>query len=180
MTSSSPQPPASARAAIRLTWAGAGLSVTGILMVLLQKDAIRHQAEARGVYDVDGLVNLVLIVGVVFGLVGTGLWVWMAIMNGKGRPWARIVATVFGGLYIAAQLITYIAAGVGVGYGANVDGEPVNAALQITLGVCTLAVATLIIVLMWQSSSSAWYEAKERARQVAPPASQPQPLQMQG
>jgi hypothetical protein len=178
MTPSSPQPPTSALVAIRLIWAGAVLAVIGIFMVVLQKDAIHRQAELQGVYDIDRLVNLVLVFAVVFGLIGAGLWVWMAIMNGKGRSWARIVATVFGGLYIASQTVTFIAAGVGLGYGASINGEPVNAALQIILGVCSLGVAIGAIVLMWQSSSSRWYAARTSARQNAQGYAPPAPVQL--
>jgi hypothetical protein len=92
------QPPGSVLNAVRLMYVGAALSGLGIVISLLTigslKSAIRandptftstqlHAAEAVAVGSV-----------IVSGLIGIGLWLWMAWANRKGRNWARVVASV--------------------------------------------------------------------------------------
>lgn len=178
MSPSSPQPPTSARTAIGLMWGGAVLSLLSIILLLTQTGAIREQAESNLYYDVDDLVNTVIAFGVIFGLVATGLWAWMAVMNGMGRNWARITATCFGALQIGAQAITLVLVGAGVGYGAMVDGEAINPVIQGMLGVCVMSVAITALFLMWQPSASQWYDAMGRARQALRMSVQPAPVQV--
>jgi hypothetical protein len=45
-----------------------------------------HNAEVAGVAVI-----------VILGIIGVGLWLWMAWANGRGRSWARIVAAVLFG-----------------------------------------------------------------------------------
>jgi hypothetical protein len=97
-----PEPPRSVQNAVKLMYVGAaislltliiGLATVGGMKSAIQKAAIRsgkplttaelHTAETVG-------VALVIIIG----LIGIGLWVWMARANGAGKSWARVVATV--------------------------------------------------------------------------------------
>jgi len=90
-------------------------------------------------------------VAVVVGLIGTGLWIWMAVMNDKGRNWARITATVFGGLGLAFGLLGLL----GGAFGA----QPTTLNLVIT--VLNLFVALATIILLWDRRSSEWFEAPQ-------------------
>lgn len=159
-------------------WGGAVLSLLSIVLLLTQLGAIREQAESNLYYNVDDFVTSVIAFGVVFGLVATGLWVWMAVMNGKGRNWARITATCFGALQIGAQAITLVLVGAGVGYGAMVNGEAINPVIQGLFGVCVMSVAITALFLMWQPSASKWYDARGRARRALRMSAQPAPVQM--
>lgn len=158
MLTPSGSPPDSMTMAVRLIWAGAALALVGLLVPLLQKDEIRRTIESENVVssDIDTTINAFIAIAVVFGLIGCGLWVWMAIMNGKGRSWARIVATVFGSLNILFGTI------------GNAAGSRYSGATTIStvLSVCSVLLAVAIIVLMWQQRSSAWYDAMGRARQA--------------
>lgn len=97
-----PQPP-SIRMAVRLMYAGAALSAVSFIVGLATIGSLRqsiinastkkltasqlHTAEVVGVSTI-----------VVVGLIGIGLWLWMARANGAGKSWARIVAAVLFGL----------------------------------------------------------------------------------
>ena len=97
------QPP-SIRNAVRLMYVGAVLSVLGALSIFLQVDAIRDQIEeddpSLSGDDVDTAVAIFVVTFVVVSLISVGLWLWMAYANGAGKSWARVVATVLGGLNI--------------------------------------------------------------------------------
>lgn len=60
--------------------------------------------DARELADV--MIPIIQIGGAFFGLIALGLWIWMAVMNGKGRNWARVTGTVFGALSLAGSLST--------------------------------------------------------------------------
>lgn len=89
-------------------------------------------------------------------IVGVCLWVWMAIKNGQGRKWARVVATIFG-------VINLI--GIGLG-GALIAGAGEGEAgyvlpLLVVAGVGgVLAVVTLI--QLYRSGSSRYYDETAR------------------
>ncbi|HSR82605.1 MAG TPA: hypothetical protein VLM11_00305 [Streptosporangiaceae bacterium] len=96
-------PPPSVRTAVKLMYAGAGVSALSFIIGLITIGSLRqaiirasnkpltnnqlHTAEAVGIAFI-----------VLLGLIGVGLWLWMAWANGRGRNWARIVAAVLFGL----------------------------------------------------------------------------------
>lgn len=99
---SRPEPPSSVMTAVKLMFAGAAVSALSLVVSLITIGSIRtllrkaypnftasqlHTAEVTTV----GLA-------IFFGLVGIGLWVWMALANKAGHSWARIVASVLFGL----------------------------------------------------------------------------------
>jgi hypothetical protein len=139
--------PSSVTTAIRLMWMGAVLSLVPVLLIPSQKDTIRAEIEKDNTADIDALVNFAIGFAVFLGLVGTGLWVWMAIMNGKGKNWARITATVFGGLYLALGAIGLVS-------GAALGSERT---VNLVVTAVTLLLAIVTIVLLWRESSSQWY-----------------------
>jgi hypothetical protein len=102
----------------------------------------------------------------------TALWLWMAMMNKRGRSWARILSTAFFGFYslslIPLPLIVAWAPG---------DGSPnphrdsqlfwyalLGIAVPVLLG---WAVSLATIVLLWQRKSSAYYAAAGPLYRVA-------------
>jgi hypothetical protein len=98
-----PAAPPSIRTAMKLMYAGAVLSAVSFVVGLATIGSLRqsiinastkkltatqlHTAEVIGVATI-----------VILGLIGIGLWLWMAWANGRGRNWARIVAAVLFGL----------------------------------------------------------------------------------
>jgi len=101
--------------------------------------------------DLDNLYQVTVGVAVVFGLVGTALWLWMAWKNGQGRGWARILATVLGGLNLVSSILTVAA-------GASLTVSEI-------LTVISLILAIVILFLLWRKDSSAFYaESASRRR----------------
>lgn len=103
-----PPQPQSLRVAVLLMYAGAAATAISLILTLAFVHRLRsaietslrqantskpltaaqiHTAQTSGVVAV--VVLLLIIIG---------LWVWMAWVNGKGRGWARIVATVLYGI----------------------------------------------------------------------------------
>ncbi|MBA3309042.1 MAG: hypothetical protein H0U28_03145, partial [Nocardioidaceae bacterium] len=68
---------------------------------------------------------------IVFGLIGVGLWLWMAWANGKGRKWARVVATVFGVINVLSFLFVITA-------GSATTPSLIVSVLSVLVGVAAL------------------------------------------
>ena len=160
MVPAPPQPPSIATA-VKLMYAGAVLSVIGLIVTLLSLSSLRSELRdeiARSnpdftTQDLDNLYHVTVGVAVVFGLIGTALWLWMAWKNGQGRRWARIVATVLGGLNLISSILT-IAAGSSL-------------AISEILTVINLILAIVILVLLWRKDSSAFYAESSGRQRLA-------------
>ncbi|MGH3445442.1 MAG: hypothetical protein ACRDPB_08705 [Nocardioidaceae bacterium] len=147
------QPP-SIRTAVRLMWVGAGLSVISLIVGLVaiggMKDEIRRQLAAQNQQvtqsTVDAAFTVGILFGVVFGVIGILLWLWMAWKNGQGRSWARIVSTVLGVIYVISTIV-------------NLSSSTSSGVSKI-LGVITLIIDVVILVLIWRSESSAFYKSR--------------------
>ncbi len=148
------QPP-SIRNAVRLMWVGAALAAFGLISVFFQTDAIRDAIEDADssndltADEIDTVVNVSIAAAVIFGLIGVGLWAWMAVMNGQGKSWARVVATVLGGLNVLFTLLGF----------AGATGEGATA-LSTVLSLIGLALAVAILILLYRPESNRFYEAR--------------------
>lgn len=144
------QPP-TIRTAVRLMYVGAVLSAIGVLVTLTQIDAIRDQIEDDNPSltpdELDTAVNIGVASAIVIGLVTIGLWIWMAATNGRGQSWARVVASVLGGLSI-------VSAFVGLATGTT--------ALGVVFSLLNVALAAVILFLLYRPESSRFYEARGR------------------
>ena len=155
-----PERPASLKNAVRLMWAGAGLSVLYLVVSLAMlhslKDDIRDELRSRGESftqsDIDTAYQVAIVSLVVFGVIGIALWVWMALMNGRGRNWARITATVFGGLNIVINVLGLT--GASTTSGASIVG--------VLFSVANLIIAVGALVFMYRKDASAYYAAMSR------------------
>ena len=109
--------PSTLRNAVRLIWAGGALSLIGVIITLSFSSRIKtavinaanksnrtatHKLTAAQIHSLGNATVLLL---AVFGVIGVLLWVWMAWANNRGRPWARIVATVLFGLNTIAVVL---------------------------------------------------------------------------
>jgi hypothetical protein len=143
--------PSSIRNAVRLMYVGAVLSVLGGLSIFLQVDAIRDQIEEDDPSltgdEVDTAVAIFVVTFVVISLISIGLWLWMAYANGRGQSWARVVATVLGGLSIVSALVGIATGSGGVG---------------IVFSILSVVLAAVILFLLYRPESSRFYEARSR------------------
>jgi hypothetical protein len=142
-----PEPPSSILAAVKLMYVGAGLSLLGILFTFTARGSIRDQlAEDNPGYtasELDTAVNVAVIGAVVIGGLSIALWLWMAYANKHGQGWARIVATVLGGLNIVFTLFSLTQ----------------SAGFGIILNFASIALAGAILFLLYRPDSSAYYNA---------------------
>jgi hypothetical protein len=95
-------PPASVVMAVRLMYAGAVVSALSLIITLATignlRTSLRNANPKLTAAQLHTLQTGYTVAVVAFGLIGIGLWVWMALMNRAGRSWARIVASVLFGL----------------------------------------------------------------------------------
>jgi hypothetical protein len=92
------QPPGSVLNAVKLMVVGAALSGLGVVINLVTigslKSAIRANDPTLTSTQLNATEAVAVGFVVAFGLIGIGLWLWMAWANRKGRSWARVVASV--------------------------------------------------------------------------------------
>ncbi|MGH8775851.1 MAG: hypothetical protein ACRDWI_11975 [Jiangellaceae bacterium] len=141
-----PQPPQPLRRAVLLMYAGAALSAVALIFAFGSRDSIREQVEDTqdlSADDIDAAVNFGYAFVIIVGLIAIGLWIWMAETNRRGKSWARIVATVLGGLNIVLTLFSLS------------GGGGVNTIFQ----VVTIALAGVILWLLYRPDSSQFYAA---------------------
>ena len=149
--------PSTIKNAVYLMYAGAALGVIGALLAFTLQDqmraAVQESLAGSGAELSESMIQTTiqigLVVGVVFGLIGAGLWVMNAIFVRKGHNWARIVGSVLGGIYLLSFL-----------YGLT---QP-NPALTMVINVLTALVAVGAIVLLWLRPSSEFLAAHAAAR----------------
>ncbi|MFD7078082.1 hypothetical protein ACFV9G_28005 [Nocardioides sp. NPDC059952] len=157
-------------------WIGGLLSVVSMVFLLTMdttemKTLLVTEMEKQPTYDpsvlearemADVFVPIIQIGGAVLAVISLGVWIWMAVMNGKGRNWARIVATVLGALSLAGSLssVGNIAGNAALG-GATMPMSAGNVVLSVLDPLLVIA----ILVLLWLRPSSAYFSAVGAARQ---------------
>lgn len=92
-------------------------------------------------------LGLVFTVGL--GLIGVLLWVLMAWLNGKGKGWARIVATVLFVLFVLSFLASFAQA---------------TATMTLVVNVLVLIAGAAATFFLWQKDSTAWFQAHKAPR----------------
>ena len=128
--------PSSIANAVTLMWAGAALEVVARVWGL-----------ATGAYIGDDAPARTPLAGVVAGAVVTFvLWAWMALTNSRGQAWARVVATILGGIGIIRALSGFFVIGA---FGGGVVG--------LMCSMILAALAVTILVLLWTKESTDFY-----------------------
>ncbi len=92
--------------AIKLMYAGAAVSTVGLFVTLIvpltdvasTKIAIKKAHPSLTTSQVNQAFNVGIELAVIYGVLGTALWLWMARANKNGRSWTRILSTVLFGL----------------------------------------------------------------------------------
>jgi len=142
-----PEPPDSVLTAVKLMYAGAvvsalslivGLATIGSLRSALQRANPNYTSSQLHTAEVGGIVIIVI-----FGLIGVGLWIWMATANKRGANWARITATVFFGLDTVSILASF--------------ARP-EALLSKLVGILIWLIGLGAILLLWQGQSSDYFQ----------------------
>lgn len=100
--------PQSVRTAVILMYVGAGLSALSLIATLALSGriknavgkALRTARTSRPLTagTIHTAEDIYVVFAVVLLVVAIGLWLWMAWANGRGKGWARVLATVFFGL----------------------------------------------------------------------------------
>lgn len=155
-----PPQPSSIAMAVKLMWAGAAVSlvslVVGVAGLGSLKDEIANQLReddpSVSQSTIDAAYAFGIFFAVVVGGIGVLLWLWMAWKNGQGRGWARVVATILGVLNVLFTL---------VGLAAQSSG-----AATTLLSLVNLAIAVVILVLLWRKESTAFYQGTAASRQL--------------
>ena len=141
------EPPESVLTAVKLMYAGAVVSALSLVVGLVTIGSLRsalHKANpsyTSSQLHTAEVASVVLIV--IFGLIGVGLWIWMAMANKRGANWARITASVFFGLD-TLSLVASIA-------------RP-EALLSRLVGLLVWLIGLGAIILLWQRQSSEYFK----------------------
>ncbi|OLT31011.1 hypothetical protein BJF82_02340 [Kytococcus sp. CUA-901] len=150
-----PQPVATA---VKLMWAGAGLSLLSLLLGLVLRpsaEEFRQAMEDAGIpmtdAQLDQQMTMGMVSGVVFGLIGVGLWALHAWANGKGMAWARITGTILGVLNIGLFLFSLLGLAVSLATASGI--------VSLVLSAISAVLAAVIIYLLWRPENKAFYAA---------------------
>lgn len=150
------RPPAMDKA-VKLMQAGGIWQLVSLLLVFVSKGEIRTAVEESAAETdpsmtqskIDAAVNAIVVTGIVFGLLGVALWFWMASVNGKGRSWGRIVATVLFAISLLSTLYSLFTPG---------------AALSKVAAFVGFLIGAGAIYFMYQKESSDYYRAGSAPR----------------
>jgi hypothetical protein len=144
------KPPQSVRAAVMLTYAGAAIHASSVIIAVAavrsRLPSILAAASTPLTPSQQHTAETYLVVGIVFaGIIGVLVWLWMASKNGAGRRWARVLSTVFFALLSLGMLV--------------VIAEPVTVENKL-LPIAEWLVGLIAIVLLWQRESSEFFLAR--------------------
>lgn len=146
-------PPKSLETAVKLMYVGAGLEAVKGIGVATNTDEIRETAidsigsdSGLSQSEIDSVGSMAVGFSFAIPIIAILLWLWMATMNKKGKSWARVVATVFGGLNILSAIFS-LTSGGGIG---------------LVINLVSLGLAAYILYLLYRPESSAYYAAASR------------------
>ena len=132
-------------------YAGAASAVVNAIVGSVSVYGIVHSfyAKYRNVSPstVTNVTAFDVTLSIVFGLVGTVLWLWMANTNRRGQSWARILSTVL----FAALTVTLPLTFIQVPY-----------ALTRVIALAQWALGPVALVLLWVRPSSAFFATMRR------------------
>ena len=142
--------------AVKLMYAGAVLSALGAIYTAATagglKTAILKGHPLYTTAQVHKAETSIVISAIVGGLLAVGLWIWMARMNGAGRKWARIVASV---LFVINTVDLLLAAAEA----SSVTAVGANTGIQVALVLLIWLAGLGAIVLLWRGESSQYMAA---------------------
>lgn len=141
-----PPAPPSILKAVKLMYAGAAVSTVSLIISLVSiggtKATIHKQRPSLSPTDVNHLELFIITLAVVSGILGIGLWLWMAQKTGQGRNWARILSSV---LFILATVDLY-----------GVLSQP-KTVVGLVFPVLTWLIGLGAIILLYRKESTAYF-----------------------
>lgn len=169
-----PPVPKTVQHAFHLMLAGAVLAVIQTAVTLGTKsqirDSIRTHNSTFTTTQIDNMTNAAMVGAVIGGLIGIGLWTWMAFANRAGKNWARITGTVFFGIESLLLIIGLAASSAGVTSTAKVSG------LGTAVSVLVWLVGLATVILLWNKQSGPYFKPP----QFGPGVGYPYPYGMPG
>ena len=145
-----PPAPQSVVNAVKLMYVGAAVSTVSLIISLTDisgtKAAIRKARPSLTATQVNQLNTFIISLAIVSGLLGIGLWLWMAWANKQGKNWARIVSTVLFGLATLDMV--------------GVFSQP-KTLLGLVFPVLTWLVGLGAVWLLWRPDSTAFFKPQE-------------------
>jgi hypothetical protein len=143
------EPPPSVLNAVKLMWAGAGISLISVIIGLATigslKTAIEQANPDLSSSQVSAVATASVAAVVIVGLLGVGLWIWLAQMSKAGKNWARVTGTVLFGIDTLFQLISFTR----------------SAALAGRIpGLIVWLVGLGAVILLWQRQSSDYFKGQ--------------------
>ena len=149
------QQPMSIKRAVLLMRIGAAVAALGLVFTFLSlgqlKDNIREQIATSSTLDpsdYDALLRASIVFSIFTAVLGVSLWLWMAWANGRGRRWARIVATILGAINVISFL--YV-----IGGGNLTTLALVASTINVIVGVGAL-------VFLYRPDANAYFAAHAR------------------
>ena len=133
--------------AVKLMYAGAAVSTVSLVVSMVDiggtKAAIHKARPSMTTAQVNQLNTFIITLAIVSGVIGIGLWLWMARANGQGRNWARILSTVLFGLATLDLL--------------GVFSQP-KTLLGLVFPLLTWLVGAVAVFLLWLGESTAFFK----------------------
>jgi len=146
-----PAPPSVLRA-VQVMYVGAAASLVGIIIDMTTLSSTKSEIIRRNpsltATQVANAEHVAIGLFIVSGLLGAGLWIWIAQMSKAGRNWARIVGTVL----FAIDTISVFAGA------ATVPGGGATRIYSILVWLIGLAA----VILLWQRASSDYFRGAPR------------------
>lgn len=133
--------------AVKLMYVGAAVSTVSLIISVADiasvKTAIKKAKPTWTAAQVNQYDRFLITVAIVSGVIGIGLWLWMARANNQGKNWARILSTV---LFCLATLDL-----------VGVFSQP-KTVLGLVFPVLTWLVGLGAVFLLWRPESSAFFK----------------------
>ena len=146
-----PPAPASVLNAVKVMYAGAVASLIGIIIDLTTlsatKSAIEKHSPQLTTSQVNGMQHALVTSAIVGGLIGAGLWIFIAQACKSGKSWARITGTVLFGVNTVQDGLSNLVV-------------PEAALVKIFWFVVWL-IGLAAVVLLWRGTSSAFFKGTQ-------------------
>jgi hypothetical protein len=150
-----PTAPNSVQTAVKLMYAGAALSLIGVVVSLATvgnlKSAIVTAGNKAGKHYTASQIHAIEVASIAFlvisAIIGIGLWLWMARASASGHNYARIVGSVLFALNTLLLLSDLVRPHAGIGL--------IFAALVWLAGLGA-------VVMLWRKESSEFFNLRAR------------------